>query len=140
MRMVCDAADHEGMIDLRAQVLRPGKPRTTAIFAEDHEPSTMHFVALDPTGRVIGCTTLIAQMGWQLRGMAVDPTWRGYGVGAAILERVHALVRRENVALWCNARLAAVGFYERCGWAIDGDGFDIPGIGPHFVMRWRGAE
>ena len=40
-------------------------------------------------------------------------------------------------SLWCNARLHAVGFYERQGWKVEGDEFDVPDIGPHFVMRWN---
>lgn len=38
--------------------------------------------------------------------------------------------------LWCNARVGALGFYLRLGFATIGEEFEIAGIGPHFVM-WR---
>jgi hypothetical protein len=36
--------------------------------------------------------------------------------------------------VWCNARSPARGFYEREGFTIEGDTFEIAGIGPHFLM------
>ena len=36
--------------------------------------------------------------------------------------------------LWCNARLIAVPFYERMGLTAVGDLFEMPEIGPHYVM------
>ncbi|MBG31354.1 MAG: hypothetical protein CMI31_15360 [Opitutae bacterium] len=37
--------------------------------------------------------------------------------------------------IWCNARLAAIPLYKRLGFEEVGQPFDIPGIGPHLVMR-----
>jgi hypothetical protein len=36
--------------------------------------------------------------------------------------------------LWCNARLAAVGFYERAGMVTTGEIWEEPVIGPHIAM------
>ncbi len=36
--------------------------------------------------------------------------------------------------LWCNARMAAVGFYRRAGFEVVSEEFDVPGIGAHVVM------
>ena len=36
--------------------------------------------------------------------------------------------------LWCNARVVALGFYERLGFVAEGPEFEIVPIGPHFVM------
>jgi len=36
--------------------------------------------------------------------------------------------------LWCNARVVALGFYERLGFVTEGPEFDIHPIGPHYVM------
>ena len=35
---------------------------------------------------------------------------------------------------WCNARLVAVGFYEKLGLSVYGDIFEIEPIGPHKLM------
>ena len=32
---------------------------------------------------------------------------------------------------WCNARVTAFGFYEKMGFTILGEAFDIPNLGPH---------
>ena len=37
--------------------------------------------------------------------------------------------------LWCNARIKAVPFYERNGFAIHGGPFEIAGIGTHYLMH-----
>ena len=71
--------------------------------------------------------------GWQLRGMATVPTVRGQGHGAALVRRVEDVVRGwGGWLLWCNARVAAVAFYERLGWEVVGDEFDIPTVGAAF--------
>ncbi len=76
--------------------------------------------------------------GWRLRGMATEADVRGAGFGTALLaaaiEHVAASGGRE---LWCNARLVAVGFYQRAGFGVVSEEFDIPGIGPHVVMARR---
>jgi len=75
----------------------------------------------------------------QLRGMAVLESWQGKGCGGRLLELVYGWAQDENWELWCNARSAAVPFYAKYGWVAEGDSFDIPNIGAHYVMRWRVA-
>jgi GNAT superfamily N-acetyltransferase len=72
---------------------------------------------------------------WRLRGMATSDAARGTGLGRLVLEGCFAAVRDGSGRfLWCNARLVAVPFYRRLGLAAVGPEFDIPGIGPHYVM------
>lgn len=140
VRRVGSALDHAGMVDLRWHVLRPGRPRSTAHFPGDDAPSTIHLVAVAEEGRVIGCASLLRENGLQLRGMAVDPLWQGKGVGAAVVDAAHEIAAAAGLSLWCNARMSASGFYARCGWVPEGPVFDVPGIGPHVVMRWPGPR
>jgi GNAT superfamily N-acetyltransferase len=129
------------VIDLRHAVLRAGLPRETAVFPGDEKADAIHVVAETPDGRIVGCVTLHASTwndapAWQLRGMATDPDVRGTGVGRAMLEFVERRVRSDsNVRqMWCNARVPAAGFYERAGWAIESEPFEIPSAGPHVRM------
>ena len=38
---------------------------------------------------------------------------------------------------WCNARVPALAFYQRQGWQIMSEQFDIPTAGPHRKMTKR---
>ena len=73
--------------------------------------------------------------GWRIRGMATDPDWRGRGLGGLVLERLLTAAGGEPV--WCQARPRAVSLYERFGFERDGPPFDVPGLGPHQLMRLR---
>ena len=74
---------------------------------------------------------------WRLRGMASSEAARGRGFGSAVLRDVFAAAAEAGAAyLWCNARIGAVAFYERHGMQTVGPEFDMPAIGPHYVM-WR---
>lgn len=129
---------------MRHGVLRQGLPFDEAKFDGDDEPTAIHFGAFDAAKQLIGCVTLIhrdwkGQPAWQLRGMAVDPAYQKAGIGAAMLAEVDRLVATSDHSrqLWCNARIGAKGFYERHGWKIESELFDIPTAGPHHVMSKR---
>jgi GNAT superfamily N-acetyltransferase len=137
------AARVEELIELRHAVLRPGRPRAAAVYDEDELPSTRHFIALAGAGeRVVGCVTIFPQPwegrpAWQLRGMGVADDFQGAGVGRKLLEAVDQFMRGlapPIPMMWCNARVTAIGFYQRCGWAVASDVFDVPTVGPHVKM------
>ena len=132
---------------LRRQVLRPGQPWSSVDHDYDSWPDTFHVAAFGPRGEVAACASFhpdtaphrpgsdAAHM-WRLRAMASLPEVRGLGYGAAALRYGIAEIRRRaGRLLWCNARSGAVGFYERLGFSIVGDEFEIPPIGPHYVME-----
>ncbi len=70
--------------------------------------------------------------------MATTAAVRGSGAGRRLLQACFQHVRAGGGGLlWCNARLVALGFYERMGLEREGELFELPGIGPHYVMcRW----
>lgn len=138
-------AEMPAVHDLRWRVLRPGRTPESTRFAEDEWPGTIHMgafqVELSSSGRsgagaLAGIATLVENRGLQLRGMAVEPGVRGTGVGAALLRATHDVAAARNVPLWCNARKSAMGFYSKLGWQVEGGEFDVPEVGPHYVMRY----
>ena len=129
------------VIDLRHAVLRADQSREDAVYEGDDHPDTRHVVALLGDGRVVGCATVHpatweGQPTWRLRGMAIDPKLQGTGIGRAMLTYLQRVLRADtNVhAMWCNARVPAVGFYQKLGWRVVSDVFDVPPIGPHVRM------
>ncbi|AYL97226.1 GNAT family N-acetyltransferase [Mucilaginibacter celer] len=73
--------------------------------------------------------------GYQLRGMATTEKYRGQGLGNQLVKFALNYLRQQGADyLWCNAREKAVRFYEGLGLEIISPQFEVPGIGPHYVM------
>ena len=135
-------ASLDEILALRHAVLRPGLPPESAAFDGDDAPETRHFGAFhDRTA--IGCLSFVRRdrdgAAHQLRGMATAAAARGAGVGRALLGFAEeALVAETGIrGLWCNARVESIGFYERVGWEVVSEVFEVPGVGPHRVMVRR---
>ncbi|MGH9105688.1 MAG: GNAT family N-acetyltransferase [Acidimicrobiales bacterium] len=134
----------EDVVGLRQQVLRPHQRLEDVRFARDDDPGTAHFCAEDDEGHVICVATMWretppwcpgAGAAWRLRGMATAPEWQGRGAGSAVLASVLSHVAGAGGGLlWCNARMAAVPFYERVGLVRTGHPWEEPVIGPHVAM------
>lgn len=125
---------------LRHAVLRPGQPPSASAYPQDDDPQTLHLAAYDDAGAVVGCATyfpepLDGEPAWRLRGMATAPAARGQGYAGEMLTRGLAeLGDRGACLLWCNARTSAAGFYERFDFERRGAEFDLPMLGPHYVL------
>jgi GNAT superfamily N-acetyltransferase len=128
--------------ELRQAVLRPHE--TIEQLAADEAPDTFAVGAFDD-GELVA-VGLIAPDGepdaWRVRGMATAPRARRRGGGRAVLDAlVLYAVEHGAVRIWCNARVPAVGFYERAGMHVTSGEFELPNIGPHVVMEMRvGAD
>ena len=69
-------------------------------------------------GRMVGFAALV---GAELDGLFVEPhLWR-HGIGAALVDAVTHEARRQGLAVTVIANPAARGFYERCGFAYEGE-------------------
>jgi GNAT superfamily N-acetyltransferase len=129
---------------LRRRVLRPHQAEAELVYPGDDAPGTLH-AGIRDGGALVGIATISrepmpgcdAPDAWRVRGMATAPEARGRGHGAALLEAclTHAAAQGGRRA-WCNARTPAAGFYARHGFAVRGEEFVLPGIGPHLLM-WR---
>jgi predicted GNAT family N-acyltransferase len=129
------------LIDLRHRVLRAGLPREQAMFPGDDLPGSFHFGAFTEANLCVGCasfhlSTWEDQPAYQLRGMATEPAWKGKGVGTQVLTLGVQTIKATSPiqVFWCNARLIAIPFYEKLGWKIVSERFEIPTAGPHHRM------
>jgi predicted GNAT family N-acyltransferase len=92
-----------------------------------------HAIARDGDGRAIGCGRLLP--GGHIGRMAVLRTWRGEGVGRALLDALVELARSlGHRHLQLNAQTHALRFYEQSGFRAVGEPFEEAGIA-HQVME-----
>lgn len=130
---------------LRQRVLRPHQTVQEMVDAVSDRAGEIAFAAFD-RGMVVGCAMVLPAPcpwlpdrddAWRLRAMAVDEEHRGQGIGRAVLDEALGYVRTQHGALlWCSARVRARAFYERAGFTVEGEEYDVEHIGPH-VQMWR---
>jgi len=140
----------EQTLPLRQMVLRPGLPLSESIFTCDAREEAGHFAALDDTGKIVAVGTVYREAcsdkradermrnpkAWRLRGMATDEKFRGQGLGAKVLQACLEHARKNGADnVWCNARVGACEFYLRHGFVKMSELFEMPGIGPHYLMK-----
>ena len=137
----------EEVVGLRHRILRAELPRGSAIFSGDELAATLHCAAyLD--GQMVSCLTLMLSEwegapAWQLRGMATDESRQKSGVGRSLVQYAIGLARvksPEIILFWCNARVTAIGFYEKLGWRVVSEAFEVPTAGPHVRMLYRAPD
>ncbi|MEO6463060.1 MAG: GNAT family N-acetyltransferase [Candidatus Eisenbacteria bacterium] len=131
---------------LRQRILRPGQAAHELVYPGDDEADSLHvgaFVGED----LLGVASLYRQSpegqparptDWRLRGMAVVPEARRHGVGAALLAACEGHARAHGGdRVWFNARADALPFYVALGYAVIGEEYELPGIGPHRFAERR---
>ena len=142
----------EQVRQMRHTVLRPHQPPEQLVYPKDDIEQTFHLGAYVDGKQVSIASFLyddhpeLRSPGFQyrIRGMATLPEYRAQGLGTKLIE-VGVDIIKENISIvtegekrriWCNARESAFEFYEKCGFEIVGEMFEIEGIGSHKIM-WR---
>lgn len=151
-----ERVDVDVILPLRTEVLRPEQAERGELARWDGDDleGTEHYAGFGEDGEVLGCASyletpmpdFLVAAGWRadasalrLRGMAITSACRNQGIGAWFMSDMLsdlALLKSPTRVVWCNAREAARSFYERAGFEVSGDPFDLPDIGPHYKM-WR---
>jgi GNAT superfamily N-acetyltransferase len=121
---------------LRREVLRPHQSLEEVAAGE---PEGAFAVGAFAEGELVAVGFVVpdGQPGdWRIRGMATVAAMRGRGAGGAVLA---ALIAHASAAgalrIWCYGRSPARSLYERAGMRAASEEFDLPQIGPHFVME-----
>ena len=134
----------EHVIPLRHAILRKGLPLRSCYYEEDAIHGTFHLAAYIDD-RLVGISSFYPEEHpdldqlpapqFRIRGMASLDEYRRKGIGSSLLKRGERIVKeRGGKLLWCNARTNAIPFYEKLGFEVSGGEFDIPGIGPHYLL------
>ena len=132
-------SDADTTYPLWRDVLREGRP-----VARLADPAGTFHLAARSAGRLVGVVRFSpgpcpwrpeARTPWQLRGMATDAGARGTGAGRALVTEGLARVAAHGGDLvWCDARMTAVGFYQRMGFGVVTEEFLKPEGGSHLGM------
>ena len=130
---------------LRLNVLWPHLNRLDQCgIGVDELEGTFHVGAFK-NGEIVSIGTFLIQKNekfdkeiqYRLRAMATSPTVRGQNYGRKIVDFAIIELKNRNIEiLWCDARKIALGFYEKMGFTIIGDYYDVPKIGPHKLMYY----
>jgi GNAT superfamily N-acetyltransferase len=115
------------------------------VMAGDEEPDTLH-LGIFLSGELAGIVSLMRaslpsfkeRPQYQIRGMATSGMHQGKGFGKSLLKEAENRLKVMGVEIvWCNARVVALDFYLKMGYAIHGTIFELPEIGPHYKMYKR---
>lgn len=113
---------------LRLTVLRYDTPTKEVVFPEDTWPGALH-LGLQLAGELVATSSWVPREhggapAVQLRGMATARHLQGSGLGGVLLEAGCARQAAHGVELvWARARDAALAFYVRHGFVVEGEGF-----------------
>jgi len=133
---------YELTLGLRSKILRNGAPLVDCIFPTDQVEGAFHLAFYVDNNEIATIASFFPknykdkkELGYQLRGMATDTPYLGKGFGKQLVEfAVEYITKTKATYIWCNARTAAVKFYEKLGFEIISEEFEIAGVGPHYEM------
>mgnify|MGYP001222817496 FL=1 len=120
---------------IRHQVFIVEQNVPSALEWDGLDEDAIHLLALDPAGKAVGCTRLLA--GGKLGRMAVLADWRGKGVGESLLQAAIAACRQHGWrSISLCAQTHAMGFYQRAGFVVCSEEYLDAGI-THRDMKLR---
>jgi predicted GNAT family N-acyltransferase len=135
---VAGPADRAALAELRRRVFVEEQGVPPEIEQDAADDTAVHVISRAADGRVVATGRLLVAPGSRTASigrMAADPSVRGRGHGAAVLEELHRqAVARGISAVELHAQVGARAFYERAGYAAVGEEYTEAGI-THVTMR-----
>jgi|SRR5579884_141762 len=122
------------LIRLREEVFVVEQGVSIEIELDEADDHAVHIIATIKK-EVIGTARLVMKgKSGKIGRMAVRKAWRGKGVGSALIAFMKKVAKAKGVRpLYLHAQAPAVPFYERFGFAAEGELFHEAGI-PHRKM------
>lgn len=124
---------HEALMALRTTVFVEEQNVPATLERDGRDPDCAHVAAIDAEGLTIGTGRLLPD--GRIGRMAVLKSWRGSGVGGAMLQALmQEAKRRGHTEAHLHSQSHARAFYERHGYTVEGEEYLEAGI-PHVGMR-----
>lgn len=96
----------------------------------------MHFGASSDGALVAVISLFETPNGIRFRKFATLPEWQGKGVGTQLLTHAIEWSRKKGERrIWCDARVSALPFYARHGFAAEGGVFEKSGVAYTVMSR-----
>lgn len=120
------------MLDIRKTVFVAEQGVPLDLEIDNKDASATHLLAIVSDGAAVATGRLLTN--GQVGRMAVLANWRYHGIGRAMLDRMLEIAASRCLTrVFLHAQCAALGFYEKAGFAPDGEVFLDAGI-PHQAM------
>jgi predicted GNAT family N-acyltransferase len=102
---------------------------------DEFESSSTHFIAKYKGVAAATCRYRTTEKGIKLERFAVLKSYRGKGIGAALVKKCLEKIGETDLLIYLHAQLHAVPFYEKLGFKPTGPQFSEAGI-EHFKMHY----
>ena len=129
---------------IRQKVLVPDHSLQKAKFENDDDEDISFHLGAFVDGQLVSVASFFYERNplfpdqhqYQLRGMATLPEFQNQGLSSELLNMAFPIIKQNFCTLlWCNARLSAMGFYEKVGFKKTSDEiFELEEIGSHILM------
>ena len=129
---------------LRQQMLVPTHELKKAKFENDDDEDISFHLGAFSDAKLVSVASFFYERNpifsdlhqYQLRGMATLPDYQGQGLSSELLSFAFPIIKQNFCTLlWCNARVSAIGFYEKVGFKkYNEEVFEIDEIGSHILM------
>lgn len=89
---------------------------------DEYDEEAIHLLALDEKNQPIGCARILKH--GRVGRMAVAKTWRGSGLGKALLEKAIEVCRRLKMPkINISSQTHAIKFYEKAGFVVTSEAY-----------------
>lgn len=133
VRIVDWRGAREPLSSVRTEVFVGEQGVPVEVERDGRDAECVHALAVDPAGTPVGAGRLMPD--GRIGRMAVLRAWRGTGVGGAMLQALMAEAkRRGHRECHLHSQAHAKAFYERHGFAVEGEEYLEAGIA-HVGMR-----
>jgi predicted GNAT family N-acyltransferase len=109
-------------LDLRHRIMSPAKSQEAVRLEKDSEGQ--HFGVFEEDTLVSVVSLFAEGQTAQFRKFATETSYQGKGYGGLLMEHILEESRAQNMqSIWCNARVSAIGFYEKYGLKTVGESY-----------------
>lgn len=138
LKIASTQSELDAILLLRYKVLREPWQQPFETATDGLEAEAINAFIQDKDGRVIACGRLQKNSNvlGQIRFMAVDPKYRGQGLGKSILLALEKKAKELSLKeIELQARENAVDFYKRNNYSIKEKSFLLWGVIQHYLMH-----